>query len=232
MAEPKNFDLKAAAELLDALQDIPAMGDRIDAASQQFLDYPYLSNPLIGSPQDPEELTISLKAFDCVTLCETALGFARAQSVDEAIAAICELRYASGKLEWLDRNHYMIDWIKNNQAKGLVENITPTEQAVTITRTLSIIEDYPAREHSIAYLPPESVPSFEEQVKSGDIIYFGTTRSNLDVFHMGLLIKKDSTVFLRHAARGSAVVFDEPLSDFMERNSMVGVLIVRPTEQE
>jgi cell wall-associated NlpC family hydrolase len=65
-------------------------------------------------------------------------------------------------------------------------------------------------------------------LQSGDLIFFVSTRKNLDVFHAGIIVRDGKSVLLRHASRSRGVVVEEELSEFLKANRMAGVIVVRP----
>ena len=67
-----------------------------------------------------------------------------------------------------------------------------------------------------------------DETETGDIAFFASTRTNLDVFHVGLLVRSEDRVVLRHAARSRGRVVEEGLRGFLVRNRMAGVILVRP----
>lgn len=129
----------------------------------------------------------------------------------------------------MERNHYSVDWINNNEKKGIVRNITPPDISVKLTRTLSCLNGYPAVKRTVSYLPVKSISRFEQEIQTGDLIWFGTTQENLDVKHTGILISKNGLLTLRHASRSAGKVMDESLTVFLGRfGESPGVILARP----
>lgn len=227
-----DFDNKRLAEILSSVGSTEKLHDRIEAISSLFVDCPYKASPLIGSKSEEEQLSIPLDCFDCVTLKETVLAAAFAKSEAEFIDYLTRLRYEGGMVDWLHRNHYSIDWIRRNEEAGFVKNITPQEGANVEERTLSLLEDYPARSHTISYFPADQLSSFSSELRTGDLIYFGTTRKDLDVAHVGFFIQKSDDAILRHSTKSKGATIDEPLSDFLARfGDTPGLIFVRPLSQ-
>lgn len=213
------------------VQGLPDSSQRIEALTRSLLGKPYAVLPLGGSPKSPtspEEVVIPLDTFDCVTLTETVLSAVRSRNSDEFLKNLVALRYAEEAVSWLDRNHYSVDWIANNERKGFVKNVTPQDDCVTLTRTLSILEGYPPREHRISFLPVDKFLARMGEFRTGDVVYFGTTRENLDVSHVAFLVCGEEPTLL-HATKSKGAVVEEKLSDFFARfGGTPGVIVVRP----
>ena len=74
------------------------------------------------------------------------------------------------------------------------------------------------------------MPRLQRRLKTGDLIFFASTRRNLDVFHAGVIAVEDKKTLLRHASRSQGVVVEQELSAFVKANRMTGVIVVRPCE--
>jgi hypothetical protein len=206
------------------------LAKRIEAISGQFLDCPYVTNSLIGSVDVPEQLTIKLDGFDCVTYMETVLALALSETAEQFTEKLIRIRYKNGVVEWQQRNHYMVDWWRNNERQGLLQNITRGAQAVEKNRELNIIKDLPSQHASFRVFPKKKIRSLEHLIKTGDFVCFATTKKNLDVFHTGILLRRDDKMLLRHASRTAKKVVDQDLRDFLKKNRMSGLVLLRPTK--
>jgi hypothetical protein len=202
--------------------------ERLEQFSARFMESPYLGNPLGGGPDERESLVIRFDGFDCVTYVETVLALAAAQTADEFSDALREMRYHNGEVEWHSRNHYMVDWIRNNQRRGIIKDITTGSQATTKTRKLSIIKELRAKSATFRVFPKQKAAHIRRLAETGDIALFASTRRSLDVFHMGIIIKRGDEVLLRHASRTAKRVIDQPLADFLKAHRMSGVILIRP----
>jgi len=67
-------------------------------------------------------------------------------------------------------------------------------------------------------------------LQSGDLMFFVSTRSDLDVFHCGMIVREGSGVLMRHASRSHGAVVEQELGEFLKANRMTGVIVVRPRE--
>jgi len=72
------------------------------------------------------------------------------------------------------------------------------------------------------------VPWLERHLQTGDLIFFVSTRKNLDVFHTGIIIRDGKRLLMRHASRSRGLVVEQDLNEFLKANRMAGVIVVRP----
>lgn len=215
-------------ELLLRHQKVDSLSSRLDLFSRDLLDSPYQPSPLCGSYNSPEQFVCDISHFDCVTYVETVLALSFSSSETEFFTTLQRLRYRNSSLSWEDRNHYMTDWISRNCSQGLTENLTPSlPSTFSTSRTLSCLPHYPAREHTLLFCTPKDLapPSL---LLPGDIVFFGSTREDFDIFHMGLLFPQESGTLLRHASQKMAQVSEEPLAQFLAREEVFGLQLVRP----
>jgi cell wall-associated NlpC family hydrolase len=204
-------------------------GSRIDAFSRHFLGRSYQPNPLIGSAATAEVFTASLNEFDCVTYIETVLALARASSVDNFAERLRKIRYERGRIQWDRRNHYMTRWIRNNLRAGLLSKISmPAVPTVTLERVLNVVPGLAPCRTRLKCVPKRAVPRLEGYLKTGDLMFFASTRKHLDVFHAGIIVRDGKRVLMRHASRSRGRVVEQELPDFLKTNRMAGVIVVRP----
>jgi hypothetical protein len=208
------------------------VGQRIAAISEQFLGCPYVVNSLGGGAGLPEALVVKLDSFDCVTYMETVLALALADSAEQVKEKVIRIRYHNGKVAWQNRNHYTSDWWRNNEKLGLLENLTRGEAAVEKVRELNVVNGLPARRVSFRVFPKKKFKSLEKRMKTGDFVCFGSTKTNLDVFHTGILIRRDDKILLRHASRTAKQVIDQAFQDFLKNNRMSGFVLLRPIKHD
>ena len=229
---PLTLNTTEAARLLEATRGDTSLNSRLDTISRSLLGRPYEENPLVGGPEEAEVLTISLEAFDCVTYFETVLGLAFSRSVSSVVTAIREMRYEGGEVDWRHRNHYMIDWARNNEMRGMIKNLTRGTRAVKKVRSLSSINGLPQRQATFRCFPKQHLRQVSPTFETGDLILFASTRKWLDVFHVGLLVKQEATLLMRHATRTAGCVIEQVLEEFIRNNRMSGFLLLRPVQRE
>ena len=126
---------------------------------EEYLGAPYVLDPLgegIAPDTDP---TIRFDAFDCTTFVETALA-------NGDIDKLNKIRYKDGKIDFLNRNHFIeTDWLPNNA--DLVENVSAQYgdtaiHTVTIKRSgwmkriHNVIDKTPNKTVDLEYIPYEN----------------------------------------------------------------------------
>lgn len=230
-AQPKGLRRRRVEQLLSKTRSCRFAAERIDVLSRQFLEQPYISNPLIGSADTAEVFTASLDGFDCVTYVETILALARAANVADFIECLRKIRYEQGRIQWDRRNHYSTVWIRNNVREKIVRPISARAvPVVTRERMLNVIPGLAARRIRMKSTPKSAVPRLAAYLQTGDLIFFVSTRTHLDVFHAGILIRNRQRLLLRHASRSEGFVVEQELTGFLKANRMTGVIAMRPCE--
>jgi hypothetical protein len=220
--------------LISTLSNLPKWRERISSASLALMNKPYATNPLIGDAHTPEEFLVHSEHFDCVTFVETVLALANCNSIDDFQKHLFQIRYRNENLCWLERNHYMTHWIRENSAKGYIQPYSIGNESLEIEKSLSCLKDYPPNTELIV-LEPVNIAMLDKLQKiyqDGDIIFFGSSKQDLDYFHLGLLFSgPQGQLILRHASRTAEKVLDEELDKFLERvDGCPGVRIVRPID--
>jgi hypothetical protein len=206
------------------------IAERIDLLSAHFLGRPYVANPLVGSPAEREHLVTRLDGFDCVTFVESVLALARCRRAEDYERELSALRYEGGQVDWMARNHYTSDWIARNVVAGYLEPLL-AEHSVAEERLLCTLDGYPPKQQTIRYLPRARADLLETAGLTGDVACFVSTRPERDTFHLGLLAAGDP-IRLRHASRSAAMVVEEPLAAFLDRNETPGLLLARPVDRQ
>ena len=228
-AQPRGLSRRRVEQLLSKTKYNRSVASRIDVLSRHFLGHSYKPNPLIGSADTAEVFTASLDGFDCVTYIETIVALARASNVDDFIEWLRKIRYEGGRIQWERRNHYMTLWIRNNLREGIIRRVSmPTVPILNRERVLNAVPGLAAQRTRVKCVPKPAVPRLARYLQSGDLIFFASTRKNLDVFHAGIIVRDGKKVFMRHASRSQGFVVEQELSEFLKANRMAGVIVVRP----
>ncbi|MCL6266800.1 N-acetylmuramoyl-L-alanine amidase-like domain-containing protein [Flagellimonas myxillae] len=247
------FDKKMAQ--LEAFQDVSDI-NWVTAIGKTFLDTPYVEKTLeIGTK---ESLVINLRGLDCTTYVENVLAFAlllknQQDDFGDFAKNLKTIRYRNGVLDgYPSRLHYFTDWIRNNERKGLVRNVTNEmggeihQKAINFMGThrslYPFLEDdgnYAAlldveknlAQESLCVLPQNQIEDQEHLIQSGDIIALATSIKGLDVSHTGFAIKQNGRIHLLHASSaGSVRITEEPLVDYLKKiKSNIGIIVARPT---
>jgi hypothetical protein len=204
---------------------------RMESVSARFLGYPYKVSPLTGSAQSPEVFTKSLRHFDCVTYMESVVALSFARRPEDFASVLRKLRYENGRVSWDRRNHYMTQWIRNNARSGLIYRLAVERQTNRKDRILNVVPGLPPRRERFSCIPKRTLQRIAPDMRTGDLIFFASTRPGLDVFHCGVIVRKGKKLYLRHASRSKGAVVEQPLDTFLKENRMAGVLLARPVER-
>lgn len=202
----------------------------------------YFAKKLLGRPyvgqtleiNEEEQLVVNLRELDCTTLVETSAALALAEKNNErSFAGYCkalkQLRYRNGNISgYASRLHYFSQWIADNVAKGLVEDIGTSggfpftaKQELNLSfmtknpqyyRQLKADEDLRKeigkQEKSINgtivnYIPKNLLNLDKTKlscIHDGDIIALVTSKDGLDISHVGIAIWKGNKLHLLNAS--------------------------------
>jgi hypothetical protein len=228
-AQPRDLTRSRVEQLLSETKYDRYAGRRIDGLSRHFLGCAYKPNPLIGSADTAEVFTASLDGFDCVTYIETIVALACACNVDDFVEWLRKIRYEKGRIRWEWRNHYMTQWIRNNVREGIIKPVSmPAVPILSRERALNIVPGLAVQRTRVKCVPKAAIRRLDPELQSGDLIFFVSTRKNLDVFHAGIIVRRGKSVLMRHASHSQGVVVEQQLSEFLKANRMTGVIVVRP----
>ena len=104
------------------------IGEVIVEIGKSFIGTDYLAHSL--EIDGEEQLVVNLSRLDCTTFVEYSLAISRCikkgtTSFDDFIEELQFIRYRDGVINgYTSRLHYFSDWITNNIAKGVVEDVT------------------------------------------------------------------------------------------------------------
>lgn len=230
---------------------------------RRFIDTPYVAHTL-ESDDNTEWLTVNLDELDCTTFVETALAMAytvgeRRSSWRDYIYNLERLRYRGGEADgYGSRLHYICDWIVDNVHRGNFVDATNLFDPVShMVRTIDFMsanrDRYPALKDSTSFARIKSIESgyrnhrfpyiksrdlgnkaIKAKLRDGDVVGLVSSLKNLDVTHMGIIVKgDDGEPHLMHASmsEGKVVVTKQPLNDFMRRNrQFIGIRVIRLAE--
>jgi hypothetical protein len=232
-------------------------GQTIVSVGKTFLGTPYVAKTLeIG---DKESLVVNLHGLDCTTFVENVLAFSlmlknEQTAFEDFTKALEKIRYKNGVLDgYASRLHYFSEWIRNNESKGLLKDVTAEIGGKEIRKDINFMsthrdlypflsdtdnfqkikasEDYLNNE-IICVLAQEDIAKNEHLIHSGDIIALTTSIKGLDVTHTGIATREeDGRIHLLHASTvGEVVVSEVPLTDYLKKvKSNTGIMVARPT---
>ena len=166
-----------------------------------------------------------------MTYIESVVALAYANKTKAFPGILTKLRYADGTVDWYRRNHYMTQWLKNNVRHGLVGRVGQRWATSRKSRLLNLVPGLPAARESFACIPKRRFTAVQSELRTGDLIFFASTRSHLDVFHCGILIERRKGWILRHASRTRGRVIDQDLASFLRENRMAGFILARPLDR-
>ncbi len=250
----------------EGLADAP-IGEAMVRLGTHFLGTRYTPQTL--EVEGNERLVINFRELDCVTFVETVLAlnhFLRdAAALDPAVdpgpamdryeEILTRIRYRDGRISgYPSRSHYFLDWIRNNERDGLVQDITGDLGGVEDGEPINFMSTHPDSYRQLGeqtafeaiirmeeevnaqtriYLPQVDIQLREAGIQDGDIIAATSTVDGLDVAHTGIALWRDGRVFLMHAPLvGEDVQISEvPLADRIAGiRTQDGILVVRPLE--
>lgn len=232
-------------------------GEQCEFIARKFIDTPYVSGTLEGSP---EAVTVNLDGMDCTTFVDQVL--AMAATVNEGrtswrdfVYNLEHLRYRGGEENgYASRLHYVCDWAVDNIHRGRIEDATRLFPRTNyIVRSIDFMSEnrdkYPAladdteyeriknieigyRNHRFPYIKTVDLNGKETKAefKDGDVVALVSSAKNIDVTHMGFVVKVDGEPYLLHASStdGKVEISSRPLVDYLKRNrSLVGVRVFR-----
>jgi len=213
---------------------------------------------------DGEKLTVNIDQLDCTTFVETVTAMAMTvgsgrTSWRDFVYNLERLRYRGGEMNgYASRLHYICDWVVNNSSRGIVKDVSDRCPSVRYTvKTIDFMsrnrDRYPAladsatyarilnteqgfHGHRFPYIKSNDVDNKANYgyFQDGDIVALTSTVKNLDVTHMGIVVKDaDRVPHLMHASQslGRVVITEESLGEFLKHNrQFTGVRIIRLQE--
>lgn len=210
--------------------------------AKKMLGVPYVAGTLDGN--DEELFVVHFDKLDCTTFVETVLALAITEKQCQGNAftnfkkALMFVRYRDGKLDgYASRLHYFSDWIKDNERKGILREVTSESSSaerkelwldfmsthsssyLPMTKDTSLVQQIATQEKAwqgveVSYLPKDklNLSSSELKIKNGDILAITTNIKGLDVVHVGFAFWKGEELHMLHASSVANKVIEDPLS--------------------
>lgn len=217
------------------------LGTRAIKVAELAIGTPYEPNTLEsyikagGDPKELEPITLSLTRFDCVTLVESCLAFARAAddaktpSWDRFSREVERMRYRGGvRAGYTSRLHYFSEWIGDGEKRGLVRNLGAELGGTKDTRPLRFMTEhrssYPALADDAVYatidqmeksldgiprwvVPTDRIALIEDRLQTGDVVAFATAIPGIDVTHAAFAYRgNDGVLRVLHAPLSGGAV--------------------------
>ena len=240
----------------DNWQALP-YGELVQRVGEALIGQPYAAG-LLDEPES-ETLVVTLRAFDCVLYIENVLalaeGIATGQTdYDSYVQAVERMRYRDGQMgAYCSRLHYFSDWIRDNEARGLVANVTQEAGGEAFDKRITFMSEhrdaYPKlvadttyacivdMEADLAgvelfYIPQSRISDAYAMLQPGDIIATATSIGGLDVTHTGFVHKTPEHTGFMHASLSSEeVVVSDDLQSYVQGiRSQIGVVVARPLD--
>lgn len=230
---------------------------------KQFLGRPYVPHTLDVNPT--EQLVVNVLELDCTTYLETvlALSLAWQDVADKQNQVLFEqtfkkyltkLRYRDGRIDgYASRLHYFSDWLRDNERKGLVTDVTREfAGSLSVAKSVSYMTTttykYPhlndpavfrqmaeteasLSQKPFSFIPKKNIRQAEDQLREGDIVMLTAARPGLDMKHVGLAVRQpDGRMHLLHASsdQGAVVITPYPISDYVQwHKRLSGIRVAR-----
>ncbi len=221
----------------------------------------YFAKKLLGRPYvgqtleingDREQLVVNLRELDCTTLVETSTALALAEKNDRTFAGYCntlkQIRYHNGKISgYASRLHYFSQWISDNVAKGIVEDIGKNggfpftaKQEINLffmtqnpqyyrqlKNNKELCKTIGEQEKSINgttvnYIPKNLLNLGKDKlgcIHDGDVIALVTSKAGLDISHVGIAIWKGNKLHLLNASslKHKVVIDNQSLYEYQKK---------------
>lgn len=197
------------AALIAGTRQLTDTGERIAALSRPFLATPYVANTLVGGPQTPERLIIDLAGVDCFTFLDQLESMRRAADLADLPAQLQRVRYRGGEVSYTNRRHFFSDWVADTDSVAVdVTTAVGQGRAETVVKQLNLRNDgalwlpgLPVVRRSISYIPASRIgPQLLADLHSGDYLGIYSEQAGLDVSHVGLVVREQGRLLLRHAS--------------------------------
>ncbi len=217
---------------------------------------PYVAGVL----DEPEEETLvaPLDKFDCVLFVESMMALGRGivaedYSYDGYLRRIEEARYRGGQMNgYCSRLHYFSDWIRDNERRGLVENVTQEIGGQKYDKKIDFMsthrQSYPRlvtsdslfrgivemerdlRDYQLYYVPQNRIREVYPMLQAGDIVATATHIAGLDVTHTGLVYDAgNGRKGFMHASTTDGVKVSPDLQSYIEGVKVqTGIIVARP----
>lgn len=218
--------------------EIDDPGERVAFISGQFLGTAYQENTLIGDQHTAEELVIDLSGLDCFTFLDYVEAMRLSRAFSDFQDRLKQVRYRGDLISYRARNHFFTDWTEYRSA--FVRDATKEigmGKAKKVQKTLNRKDDKTLFLHGVApvdrtitYIPTDEIDApMLQNLKTGDYAGIYSEKTGLDVSHVGIVIRKGTSILLRHAASAKELrkITDQDLQEYISNKP--GLIILRPT---
>lgn len=223
---------------------------------ETFTGTPYVAKTL---EYEPEQLVINLHGLDCTTFVESCLALTRLiqtgdSSMEHYRKILQTIRYRNGQLDgFTSRLHYFSEWIKDNERKGFVQDVTGLCGGIPIRFQLNFMSSHPSEYRQLSmdrklvplvrayeeqinrsaffFIPKDQIILHEKEIQDGDILAITTNIQGMDVAHTGLAVHHNGRLYMLHASsvHQQVELTGKPLSDYLsDIRTMTGIMVARP----
>ena len=231
------FSEETLNQLINRAAAIEDSGTRIALISGAFLDIGYRAQTLIGDQERPETFVIDLEGVDCFTYIDYVEALRLSGSYQEFKDNLRKVRYRLGKISFERRKHFFTDWREFNSeyVRDVTEQVG--QQGIKKVRKILNRKDdgtlyvpgIPLTERDITYIPSDVIDAeVIRNLETGDYAGFYSGAQGLDVSHVGIVIKKERSIYLRHASSETnhKKVLDQDFFAYVCKKD--GLIVLRP----
>ncbi|MDL2257367.1 DUF1460 domain-containing protein [Bacteroidales bacterium OttesenSCG-928-I14] len=218
-----------------------------------YLGTPYVAGTL--EVNEEESLVVNLDEVDCTTLVEYCLArFLSIHSFNDFNKELELLRYREGQISgYSSRLHYICEWIKDNEKKGLLKDISREIGGQAYLPEVNFMsshpDSYPAltnnskeierireietninKRTDYYFIPKKEISEKAQLIKDGDIIAFTTSIKGLDVQHIGIAYWQDKKLTFIHASSKAkkVIINPESLAEYANtQKTITGIMVAR-----
>jgi hypothetical protein len=244
--------------------DALPMGESMVRIGLSFLGTTYVPGTLEVAGE--EGVVVNLLQLDCVTFVENVLAMARfirladpeilesePMTRERFTGLLREIRYRGGRVDgYPSRLHYFSEWIQDNEARGLVRDVTQELGGEVDPEAIDFMSRNPEAYRQLMdpfnlrairevefrlsgqirhKIRQEDIPARAARIRDGDIIAITSALPGLDVAHTGLAYWQDGELHLLHAPMVGEVVEVSrlPLAERIWRSdAQDGIRVARP----
>ena len=203
----------------------------------------------------PGRTSSSAAGYDCVTYVETVLALSRmvragVYDFDTFKRELARIRYRGGVIDgYPSRLHYFSEWIADNEAKGILNDITRDLGGVADTEPIDFMSRNAHRYPKLAdpanleaireierrlsggtryVIPEDRIADVAPRIRNGDIIAATSSARGLDVAHTGLAVWIDGRLHLMHARWSARRSRSARFRSRTESGMRAGHMVARP----
>ncbi len=226
-----SVDINSLSELLNQSTTL-STNQKIEFISEKLLGTPFKESSIGEGKGIDSDPVINLDYVDCVSFVEYIISFVNSKNKSDFEKNIRFLRYADREISFENRMHLPdFQWFPNAQNYGYIEDITALV-GKRIVKKIKKSQKNPfyingqkidtskliVNSIEIEYIPPEDIEGIYNSIPPYSIIRIIREDSFRPYIttHMGIVIQKGKTKYLRHASRHfKQQVMDIPLSIYI-----------------